>query len=155
MADSFPKMSNKIILLVDDNPDDIKLTIRAFRKQGIPNQIVVANDGVEALEYLFGKDGQTLNNPLPALILMDLNMPRINGLEALRKIRADERTRFLPVVVLTTSQEEKDLSESYRLGVNSYLGKPVDYTEFTDAVGRLGYYWLILNIFPYSRAISV
>ncbi len=145
MADSFPMMSNKIILLADDNADDVKLTIRAFRKQGIPNQIVVANDGVEALEYLFVKDGHPSGNPLPALILMDLNMPRINGLEALRKIRADARTRYLPVVVLTTSQEEKDLSESYRLGVNSYLGKPVDYTEFTDAAGRPGYYWLMLD----------
>lgn len=155
MADQFPTTSSKIILLVEDNPDDVKLTIRAFRKQGILNQIVVAGDGVEALEYLFGKDGRPPELPLPALILMDLNMPRVNGLEALRQIRAHERTRHLPVVVLTTSREESDLQESYRLGTNSYLRKPVDYTEFTDSVGRLGFYWLMLNLFPESRALRV
>jgi two-component system response regulator len=155
MVNQSSMTSNKIILLVEDNPDDVKLTIRAFRKQGIACQIDVACDGVEALEYLFGKNGDSSARPLPDLVLMDLNMPRINGLETLRKIRSEERTRYLPVVVLTTSQEEKDLQESYRLGANSYLCKPVDYSEFTESVGRVGYYWLMLNLFPYSRAFNV
>ncbi|MFV0665495.1 response regulator [Denitromonas sp.] len=135
------------ILLVEDNPDDEALTLRAFSKNKIPNPVVVARDGVEALDYLFGtgnQDGRSAN-PTPAVILLDLKLPRIDGLEVLRRIRANEATALLPVVVLTTSKEQQDITEAYRLGANSYIRKPVDFERFIQAVGQLGVYWLSLN----------
>ena len=144
-------MKNKIILLVEDNPDDVKLTLRALRKSNILNEVVVADDGVKALDYLFGT-GEHSDRDVsikPQVILLDLNMPRLNGLEVLQKIRTDDRTKLLPVVVLTTSSEDKDRIESYNLGANSYVRKPVDFNEFAKAVNQLGLYWLLLNEPPY------
>ena len=144
-------MKNKVILLVEDNPDDVKLTLRAFRKSNMLNEVVVATDGVRALDYLFGTgehSGRDIS-VMPQVILLDLNMPRLNGLEVLQKIRGDERTRLLPVVILTTSSEDKDRIESYNLGANSFVRKPVDFNEFTGAVNQLGLYWLLLNESPY------
>ncbi len=135
------------ILLVEDNPDDEALTLRAFSKNDIPNPVVVARDGVEALDYLFAtdsRDGRN-TNAMPAVILLDLKLPRIDGLEVLKRIRAHERTALLPVVVLTTSKEQQDILEAYRLGANSYIRKPVDFERFIQAVGQLGVYWLSLN----------
>lgn len=135
------------ILLVEDNPDDEALTLRAFAKNKIPNPVVVARDGVEALDYLAGKgahSGRDLS-VMPAVILLDLKLPRIDGLEVLRRIRADDRTSLLPVVVLTTSKETQDILQSYRLGANSYIRKPVDFERFIQAVSQLGIYWLTLN----------
>lgn len=132
-------MREQSILLVEDNPDDELLTRRAFEKNRIGNRIVVAHDGVEALELLFG------GGELPQLVLLDLKLPRVDGLEVLRRMRADDRTRLLPVVVLTSSREERDLVESYRLGANSYVRKPVDFDEFVEAARQLGLYWLLLN----------
>lgn len=142
-------MERKTILLVEDNPDDQELTRLAFAKHNLQNELVIANDGVEALEYLFGNaspGGQL--RPEPAVVLLDLKLPRVDGLEVLRRIRADPRTRTLPVVVLTSSKEEQDVAASYSSGVNSYIRKPVDFTEFTEAVRQLGLYWLLLNIPP-------
>ena len=139
--------SDRPILLVEDNPDDEALTLRAFNKHRVPNQIVVARDGVEALDYLFGS-GQYADRDvteLPAVVLLDLKLPRIDGLEVLRRIRADSRTALLPVVVLTTSRETQDIHEAYSLGANSYIRKPVDFEQFLLAVGQLGTYWLTLN----------
>jgi two-component system, response regulator len=134
-------MRAKAILLVEDNPDDQALTLRALKKNNLANEVVTAEDGVKAVEYLFaGKDTR-----LPALVLLDLKLPKMDGLEVLRRIRADDRTRRLPVVVLTSSNEECDLMESYNLGVNSYVRKPVDFNEFMEAVRQLGLYWLVLN----------
>lgn len=140
----------KCILLVEDNPDDEKLTIRALRKHNVVNEVVTARDGVEALGHLFGSAEHGTAHPpsMPALILLDLKLPRLDGLEVLRRVRADERTRRLPVVVLTSSKEEQDLIRSYNLGANSYIRKPVDFTQFTDAVKQLGLYWLVLNESP-------
>lgn len=135
------------ILLVEDNPDDEALTLRAFGKNKIPNPVVVARDGVEALDYLFGTGahaGRDLS-VMPAVVLLDLKLPRIDGLEVLRRIRAGEHTALLPVVVLTTSKEQQDISEAYHLGANSYIRKPVDFERFIQAVGQLGVYWLSLN----------
>lgn len=135
------------ILLVEDNPDDEALTLRAFTKNRIANQVVVARDGVEALDYLFGSgsfSGRDMS-VMPAVILLDLKLPRIDGLEVLRRVRADSRTRLLPVVILTTSKEQKDIYEAYSLGANSYIRKPVDFEKFIYAVGQLGLYWLALN----------
>ena len=143
-------MQNYLILLVEDNPDDEALTLRALKKSNIMNEVVVAHDGVEALDYLFGTGphaGRDLS-VMPQLVLLDLKLPRVDGLELLRRMRADERTRPLPVVVLTTSNEQRDIVESYRLGANSYIRKPVDFIEFTGAVQQLGLYWLLLNIGP-------
>lgn len=139
--------SERPILLVEDNPDDEALTLRAFSKNKITNPVVVARDGVEAIDYLFGTGayaGRDLS-VMPAVILLDLKLPRIDGLEVLRRIRADERTALLPVVVLTTSRELQDIQEAYRLGANSYIRKPVDFERFIHAVGQLGLYWLSLN----------
>jgi len=136
------------ILLVEDNPDDELLTIRAFKKNNILNEIVVAHDGVEALDYLFGTGayaGRDVSE-LPQLVLLDLNLPRIGGLEVLRRIREDPRTHLLAVVILTSSKEEDDIVKSYTLGANSYVRKPVDFTQFTHAVKTLGLFWLLLNV---------
>lgn len=143
-------MNSKIILLVEDNPSDIGLTQRALAKSNIANKLVVAEDGQEALDYLFGTGnymGRDSAN-LPALILLDLKLPKVDGLEVLRQIRADPRTRRQPVVILTTSKEEQDMAASYDLGVNSYIRKPVDFTQFAQAVHQLGLYWLVLNEEP-------
>jgi len=140
-------MNPKIILLVEDNPSDIGLTQRAMAKSHIANEMVVAEDGQEALDYLFGGGQYTGRdvNVLPALILLDLKLPRVTGLEVLRQIRADERTSRLPVVILTTSKEEQDISQSYDLHANSYIRKPVDFTKFVEAIQHMGLYWLVLN----------
>jgi two-component system, response regulator len=143
-------MKSKTILLAEDNPDDVKLTLRALQKNNILNEVIVAEDGVEALDYLFGtgKFAGRDAGLLPQVVLLDLKMPRIDGLEVLQRIRADERTKLLPVVVLTTSSEDKDRVESYKLGANSYVRKPVDFNQFADAVRQLGLYWLVLNEGP-------
>ncbi len=143
-------MRSKIILLVEDNPDDVTLTLRALRKSNVLNEIIVMRDGVEALDYLFGTGkfaGCDTKNK-PQLILLDLKMPRMDGLEFLRRLRADERTQTLPVVVLTTSCEDRDKIESYKLGANSYVRKPVDFSQFSEAVQQLRLYWLLLNESP-------
>jgi CheY-like chemotaxis protein len=140
-------MKSKIILLVEDNPSDVGLTQRALAKSHVSNELVVAEDGQEALDYLFGAGayaGREVTE-LPALVLLDLKLPRVDGLQVLRQIRADERTRRLPVVILTTSREEQDVAQSYDLGANSYIRKPVDFTQFAQAVEQMGLYWLVLN----------
>jgi two-component system response regulator len=146
-----PDMANNTtIMLVEDNPDDEDLTMRALKKHNITNQVVVSHDGVEALDYLFGtgsRKGQTPIN-MPALILLDLKLPRMSGFAVLQKLRANAMTRMLPVVILTSSKEEQDLINSYQLGANSYVRKPVNFHEFAEAVRQLGVYWLILNESP-------
>ena len=140
-------MHNKIILLVEDNPDDETLTLRALSKSKILNEIVVARDGAEALDYLFGTgahDGRD-TSVQPQLILLDLKLPKIDGLEVLRRLRADERTKLLPVVILTSSKEEQDLISGYKFGANSYVRKPVDFIQFSEAISQLRLYWLIVN----------
>ena len=143
-------MGKPLILLVEDNPDDEALTLRALRKSNVVNEVVVARDGVEALDYLFATGAHEGRDPaaVPQVVLLDLKLPRVDGLEVLRRMRADERTRLLPVVVLTTSTEQRDIVESYRLGANSYIRKPVDFVQFTEAVRQLGLYWLLLNVGP-------
>jgi len=143
-------MKEKMILLVEDSPDDEVLTIRALKKNKLLNKVFVAHDGAEALAFLFGDDASRAEC-LPELILLDLNLPKINGLDVLRRIRADERTKLLPVVILTTSDEERDRVESYQLGANSYIRKPVDFEQFSHAVQQLGIYWLVLNLGPPLR----
>jgi CheY-like chemotaxis protein len=143
-------MEHKSILLVEDNRADAKLTLRALRKNNILNEVIVAEDGVEALEYLFGTGkyearGRRAN---PTVVLLDIKMPKVDGLEVLRRMRADARTSMIPVVVLTSSREERDLIESYRLGANSYVRKPVDFSQFSEAARELGLYWLLLNEGP-------
>ena len=137
-------------MLVEDNADDEALTLRALRKNNIRNDVVVAHDGVEALDYLFGTDSYTERDTgtKPVVVLLDLKLPRVDGLEVLRRLRADARTRFIPVVVLTSSKEEQDLINSYRFGCNSYIRKPVDFVKFVEAVRQLGLYWLVLNEAP-------
>jgi len=143
-------MRDAAILLVEDNDDDVALTLRAFKKNNIKNTVVVACDGIEALDYLFatgaynGRD----RSDLPQVVLLDLKLPKLEGLEVLRRIRAEESTKMLPVVVLTSSKEEQDLIASYRLGCNSYVRKPVDFDEFVEAARQLGLYWLLLNEAP-------
>ncbi len=143
-------MREKVILLVEDNPDDEALTLRALKKNDIQNQVVVARDGAEALDYLFGTGERKERGPgvTPQLVLLDLKLPRVDGLEVLRRIRADERTRLLPVVILTSSKEQRDLVEGYGRGANSYIRKPVDFGQFVEAVRQLGLYWLVLNETP-------
>lgn len=135
------------ILLIEDNPDDIELTMLAFEKNGLSNEIVVAHDGVEALEILHGSGSESCV-PGIGVVLLDLKLPRVDGLQVLRAIRADERTNLLPVVVLTSSREEHDLVESYKLGVNSYIRKPVEFDAFVEAARHIGMYWLLLNERP-------
>ena len=140
----------KIILLEEDNPDDEMLTLRAMRKNNIANEIVVARDGAEALDYVFatGKYANRSSTESPQVILLDLNLPKIGGLEVLKRIREDQRTALYPIVILTSSKEEKDLVEGYRLGANSYIRKPVDFNQFSEAIRQLGLYWLVLNEVP-------
>lgn len=146
-------MTNKSILLVEDNPDDEALTLRALHKHNILNEVVVARDGAEALDYLFCTGAWAGRDPrlLPQVVLLDLKLPKIDGLEVLRRVRADERTRLLPVVILTSSNEEKDRVDGYGLGCNSYVRKPVNFDEFIDAVKQLGLYWLVLNEPPEGK----
>lgn len=143
-------MHDKTILLVEDNPDDAALTLRALRKNNILNEIIVARDGVEALDYLFGtgKYAGRDTSIQPQLVLLDLKLPRTDGLEVLKRLRADPRTALQPVTILTTSSEEQDIVTSYRLGANSYIRKPVDFDHFIEAVRQLGLYWLVLNTAP-------
>lgn len=143
-------MTERFILLVEDNPDDVELTLRALKKNNIINEVVVAKDGAEALDYLFGTGAYTGRGTgvLPEVVLLDLKLPKVDGLDVLRRIRADERTKLLPVVVLTSSREEKDVTRAYTLGTNSYIRKPVDWEQFVDAVRQLGMYWLVLNVLP-------
>ncbi len=137
-------------MLVDDNPDDVDLTLRALQKNNILNEVLVARDGAEALDYLFGAGSYSGRDPsiMPQLILLDLKLPKIDGLELLRRLRADERTKLLPVVILTSSKEEKDLINGYKWGANSYIQKPVDFNQFAEAIRNLGLYWLVLNVPP-------
>lgn len=143
-------MNERTILLVEDNPDDVKLTLRALKHHNISNEVVVAEDGIEALDYLFGrgkyKDRDTSN--MPEVILLDLKLPRMDGLEFLKHLRSNQRTSLLPVVILTSSKEEQDKIKGYKLGANSYVRKPVDFNEFIKAVQQLELYWLILNESP-------
>ena len=140
-------MHEKPILLVEDNPDDEVLTLRAFKMNNMLNGVIVVRDGVEALEYLFGTGAYAGRDPSvnPQVILLDLKLPKVDGLEVLRQLRADPRTHLVPVVVLTSSNEERDLVDSYQLGVNSYIRKPVDFVQFVEAVRQLHFYWWILN----------
>jgi len=146
-------MNEKIILLVEDNADDEELTLRALKKNNIQNEVVIARDGVEALDYLFGTGayaGRDTSN-VPSVTLLDLKLPKVDGLEVLKRLRADERTKFLPVVILTSSKEEQDLLNGYKFGANSYIRKPVDFAQFMEAVRNLGLYWLLLNESPPSE----
>jgi CheY-like chemotaxis protein len=133
------------ILLVEDNPRDVELMMRAFKKNNLANQITLAKDGVEALEYLFAKEE---SGQLPKVVLLDLKLPRVSGIEVLQRIRADPRTNLLPVVVMTSSHEERDVIEAYKLGVNSYVVKPMDFDQFVRVVAELGYYWVAINKTP-------
>ncbi len=145
-------MDTKVILLAEDNPDDEALTLRALKKNNITNQVVVARDGAEALDFIFATNkyaGRDIND-WPSIVLLDLKLPKVSGLEVLKKIRGDERTHGIPVVILTSSKEEQDVAEGYGLGVNSYVRKPVDFTQFLDAVKQIGLYWLLLNEPPIS-----
>ncbi len=149
-------MENKSILLVEDNPDDVDLTIRAFRKNNISNKIIVAQDGLEALDYLHGRGiyaGRDVND-LPVVILLDLKLPRMDGLETLRNIRQEESIRLVPVVILTSSAEQQDVIKGYKLGVNSYIRKPVNFEQFVEAIKFLGLYWLLLNEPPPNKQVK-
>ena len=143
-------MTEQVILLVEDSSSDEELTLRALKKHNIANRVVVTRDGAEALDYLFVQGSHAGRNPeeVPQVVLLDLNLPKIGGLEVLRRMRADERTRRIPVVVLTSSDEEKDILSSYDLGANSFVRKPVDFAQFVDAARQLGLYWLVLNERP-------
>jgi two-component system response regulator len=140
-------MEQRFILLVEDNPDDVDLTLRSLRGHNVQNEVVVVRDGAEALDYLFTTGAYASRDPgtMPAVVLLDLKLPKIDGLEVLRRLRADERTELLPVVILTSSKEERDLVNGYKLGANSYVQKPVDFVQFSEAVKHLGLYWLLLN----------
>jgi two-component system response regulator len=141
------EMQGKTILLVEDNPDDVELTLRALRQYNVSNEISVVRDGVEALDYLFatGAYADRDTSATLAVVILDLKLPKVDGLEVLQRMRADERTKLIPVVVLTSSKEEQDMVNSYRLGANSYVQKPVNFTEFIEAARQLGLYWLVLN----------
>ena len=150
-------MNSGTILLVEDNQDDEALTLRAIKKNRIVNPVVVAHDGVEALDYLFCKGAYAERDPgeILSVVLLDLKLPKLDGLDVLRRMRSDERTRLVPVVILTTSTEEQDIINSYSLGANSYVRKPVDFEQFNQAVGQLGMYWLLLNQSPvYNKAAN-
>jgi two-component system response regulator len=138
------------ILLVEDNPDDVELTLRAFKKNNIANGVVIARDGVEALDYLFGTGAYAARdtNDTPRIILLDLKLPKLDGLQVLERLRKDERTRLTPVVILTSSKEEQDLVSGYKTGANSYVRKPVDFNQFVEAVRHIGLYWLLINEVP-------
>jgi two-component system response regulator len=138
------------ILLVEDNPNDVKLTLHAFKKQNLANHVKVVRDGAEALEFIFctGRFADRNIEDQPKVVLLDLKLPLVDGVEVLRRIKADPRTQAIPVVVLTSSREDRDRVETYRLGVNSYIQKPVDFDQFTESVRQLGYYWLLLNQSP-------
>ncbi len=145
-------MKQKILLLVEDNPDDEALTLRALRRHNLANDIVVVRDGQEALDYLFG-EGEFAGRDttlLPQVVLLDLKLPKVDGLEVLQRLRAEPRTRHVPVVILTSSNEESDLLRGYELGANSYVRKPVNFEEFIEAARQLGLYWLVLNEVPYD-----
>lgn len=146
-------MHDNTILLVEDNPDDEALTIRALQKNKIKNNVIVAHDGAEALDYLFGTGTHAGRDvtAVPEIILLDLKLPKVDGFEVLSRLRADERLRLIPVIILTSSKEQQDLVKGYKLGANSYVRKPVDFSEFTEAVRQLGLYWLILNEPPLGR----
>ncbi len=135
------------ILLVEDNPDDVELTLRAFEKYNIRNDITVVRDGAEALDYLFatGAYSDRDTTTMPAVVILDLKLPKVDGLEVLQRMRADERTKLVPVVILTSSKEERDMVNGYKLGANSYVRKPVDFTQFVEAARQLGLYWLVIN----------
>jgi len=144
-------MRSRVILLVEDNPDDVELTLHAFEESRSANEIVVARDGAEALEYLglsAAGPARDPRRPVPEVVLLDLKLPKVDGLEVLRRIRAGERTRYLPVVILTSSREEQDVVQSYDLGANSFVRKPVDFVQFIEAARQLGLYWLVLNELP-------
>ena len=145
-------MSDKTILLVEANPDAVPLTLRALKKNNLLNEVIVARDGVEALDFLFCEGNYANRAPehLPELILLDLKLPKVDGLEVLKRIRANGRTKLLPVVILTSSNEQSDIISGYELGVNSYIRKPVDFEQFIEAVRQLGLYWLVLNQAPQS-----
>lgn len=140
-------MDEKVILLVEDNPDDEALTLRALKKSNIVNEVVVAHDGAEALDYLFGMNAYAGRDTsiLPQVVLLDLKLPKVDGLEVLRRLREAQHTKLLPVVILTSSKEEQDMTAGYSLGANSYVRKPVDFNQFAEAVRQLGLYWLVLN----------
>jgi two-component system, response regulator len=146
-------VEEKIILLVEDNADDERLTLRALKKNSISNEVVVARDGAEALDYLFGTGAYAGRNlsVMPQVVLLDLKLPKVDGLEVLRRLRADDRTRLLPIVILTSSNEEADRISGYGLGANSYVRKPVDFNQFIEAARTLGLYWLVLNEPPPAR----
>ena len=146
-------MQQKILLLVEDNPDDEVLTLRALRKHNLVNEIVVARDGQEALDYLFGEGEYSGRDTrvLPQVILLDLKLPKVDGLQVLERLRAEPQTRHIPVVVLTSSNQEQDMLRSYDLGANGYVRKPVDFGQFLEAARQLGLYWLVLNEVPYGR----
>jgi len=144
--------TNKVeILLIEDNPTDVELTLRTLRKHNLANNVHVVTDGAEALDYIFatGSYKDRKIDKKPKAVLLDLKLPKVDGLEVLRKVKSDERTKDIPVVVLTSSKEEQDKIESYRLGVNSYIVKPVDFNQFAEAVAKLGFYWMLLNELPY------
>ena len=148
--------NGKAIMLVEDNPDDRDLTLRALKKNNIANQVIVAEDGVEALDYLFGTgkyDGRDVSE-VPLFILLDLKLPKVDGIEVLKKLRADDRTAIIPVVILTSSNEDQDMLRGYKLGANSYVRKPVDFDQFTDTVRQLGMYWLVINESPMKADLS-
>ena len=141
------RKKERTILLVEDNPDDIELTLRALKQYNIKNEIAVARDGAEALDYLFatGTYSNRDTTTMPAVVILDLKLPKVDGLEVLQRMRADERTKLVPVVILTSSKEERDMINGYKFGANSYVRKPVDFTQFVEAARQLGLYWLVIN----------
>jgi len=143
-------VKERTILLVEDNQNDVALTLRALKKNNIKNEVAVARDGAEALDFLFGNENEDINT-LPIFILLDLKLPRISGIEVLQHLRSNSKTKFTPVVILTTSKEEQDVIDSYRFGANSYIRKPVDFNNFIETIRQLGLYWLILNESPPTR----